>query len=58
METRKIQAQFYCGVDLHARTSYLCVVNSAGDVQLKRNIPNDIGVFKEFMQSFMPRIAS
>ena len=24
------QHQFYCGVDLHARTMYLCVLDAAG----------------------------
>jgi transposase len=29
----------YCGIDLHARTMYLCIVNSHGKVLLHRNMP-------------------
>ncbi|NIV93875.1 IS110 family transposase [candidate division KSB1 bacterium] len=53
METRKIDAEFYCGVDLHARTSYLCVLDRSGGIQLRRNIPNDFQIFKEFMRPFV-----
>jgi transposase len=30
--------QFYCGIDLHARTMDLCVLNQAGEVLLHRNM--------------------
>jgi transposase len=35
------QHQFYCGVDLHAKTMYLCVVNQADEIVLHRDIPTD-----------------
>jgi transposase len=33
------QHQFYCGIDLHARTMYLCVLNQEGEIVLHRNMP-------------------
>jgi transposase len=33
------QHQYYCGIDLHARTMYLCVLNQAGEILLHRNMP-------------------
>lgn len=33
--------QHYCGIDLHARTMYVCVLNQAGDILLHRNIRTD-----------------
>ena len=30
--------QFYCGVDLHARTMYLCIVDREGNTVLHQNI--------------------
>jgi len=30
---------FYCGVDLHARTLYLCILSQAGDKVLHREVP-------------------
>ena len=32
------QHQFYCGIDLHARSMYLCILNQAGDIVLHRNM--------------------
>ncbi len=32
------QHQFYCGIDLHARSMYLCILDGAGEVKLHRNI--------------------
>jgi transposase len=32
------QHKFYCGIDLHARTMYLCVLNQGGEVLLHRNM--------------------
>jgi transposase len=31
--------QFYCGIDLHARTMYLCVLNQNGEILVHRNMP-------------------
>ncbi|MBI3562478.1 MAG: transposase [Gammaproteobacteria bacterium] len=33
--------QHYCGIDLHARTMYVCILNPAGDILVHRNIPTD-----------------
>jgi transposase len=32
------QHQFYCGIDLHARTMYICILNHAGEIMLHRNM--------------------
>ena len=31
--------RFYCGVDLHARTMYVCVLDQAGAVVFDGNLP-------------------
>jgi len=31
--------RFYCGIDLHARTMYLCILNQAGETLVHRNMP-------------------
>ena len=33
------QHQFYCGIDLHARTMYVCILNQAGEMLVHRNMP-------------------
>ena len=30
--------KFYCGIDLHARTMYVCILNQAGDILLHRDM--------------------
>jgi hypothetical protein len=30
--------QFYCGIDLHARSMYLCILNQDGEIVLHRNM--------------------
>jgi transposase len=33
--------QFYCGIDLHARTLYLCVLDAAGRKVLHKEVPSE-----------------
>src|ERR687888_1377387 len=33
------QHKFYCGIDLHARTMYLCLLNRDGEILIHRNMP-------------------
>jgi transposase len=33
------QHKFYCGIDLHARSMYLCILNQEGAILLHRNMP-------------------
>src|SRR5712691_2545424 len=33
------QHQFYCGIDLHARTMYLCLLNRDGEILVHRHMP-------------------
>ena len=33
------QHPLYCGIDLHARTMYLCVLNQEGEILVHRNMP-------------------
>ncbi|HWC30825.1 MAG TPA: transposase, partial [Dehalococcoidia bacterium] len=31
--------QYYCGIDLHVKTMYVCILDAAGQVLLHRNVP-------------------
>src|ERR1043165_8626897 len=35
------QHPFYCGIDLHARTMYMCILNPTGAIVLHRNMKAD-----------------
>jgi len=39
------QQRFYCGVDLHARTMHVCVVDAEGQTREHVNLPCDPGRF-------------
>ena len=41
--------RFYCGVDLHARTMYLCILDQAGAIVLHQEVPAEPGAFLEAM---------
>ena len=39
------QHKFYCGIDLHAKSMYLCILDQAGNVVLHRNIRTKPEIF-------------
>lgn len=39
------QHKFYCGIDLPARTMYVCILNQAGETVLHRNMKTDPALF-------------
>ena len=39
--------KFYCGVDLHARTMYLCILDHAGNIVLHEDLPAEPAAFLE-----------
>ena len=46
------QHKFYCGIDLHARKMYLCVLDEKGEVQLHRNMDTDREAFLKAIEPF------
>ncbi len=39
------QHQYYCGIDLHARSMYVCIVNREGEVLVHRDLPANPAAF-------------
>ena len=46
------QHQFYCGVDLHAKTLHVCVVDSQGEKRLHKNC--QCQVVDSFLEALQP----
>lgn len=42
----------YCGIDLHARTMYVCIINSAGETVLHRNMKTDAAQLATAVEPF------
>jgi transposase len=51
MRVYNTQHRFYCGIDLHARTMHVCVLDSAGVVVLDRKLPCH---FESLLQALAP----
>lgn len=46
---------FYCGIDLHATNSFLCVIDDKDKILLKEKLKNDLGAILYALESFSPR---
>lgn len=44
--------RFYCGIDLHAKTMFVVVMDHAGEILLERNIKTDPKVFLELLSPY------
>lgn len=51
------QHQYYCGIDLHSKWMYVCVVDAAGNTVFHRNIPARPEPFLEAIQRFRGDLA-
>ena len=57
MHYAQINSRYYCGIDLHSRTMYVCVMDPSGHVLFHRNMKNDFAIFKQHVKSFLPDLA-
>lgn len=48
--------QFYCGIDLHGKTMYGCVLDQDGKVRAHRNLRSGPEPFLEFIKPFRPDV--
>jgi transposase len=57
MEFAMIQSQYFCGVDLHARSMFVCIMDPSGHILFHRNMANDFQIFKNSLEPFLPDLA-
>jgi transposase len=50
------QHKFYCGIDLHTKKMYLCILDAEGEVRLHRNINTDREVFLKVIEPYQEDI--
>jgi transposase len=43
---------FYCGIDLHSKKSYVCIIDKHGKKVKKENLNNDLSLILEFLEPF------
>jgi transposase len=51
------QHRFYCGIDLHARTMYIVIIDQAGQVLAERNLKASPGAFLRFVAPYRNDLA-
>ena len=49
--------RYFCGIDLHARSMYVCVLDPEGQVLLHRDLPTDPDVFLKAIAPFRENLA-
>ena len=52
MRFYQTQRRFYCGIDLHAKQMFVCILNHAGEIVLHRNIPADGDALRRVLEPF------
>ena len=46
------QHRHYCGIDLHVKTMYVCILDAAGQVLVHRNMPSTPAAFLEVVAPY------
>ena len=47
---------YYCGIDLHARSLYVCVIDQAGETRVHKEIPANPGKLKQLLEPFIDNV--
>ena len=50
------QHQYYCGIDLHARKMYVCILDQKGKTMVHENIKTDPEAFSQLISSYLDDI--
>ena len=53
MNYYKQQHKYYCGIDLHARKMYICIIDQKGKTRLHKNIKTDPELFFELIFPYL-----
>ena len=57
MRYAQLNSQYYCGIDLHSRTMYICVMDKQGHILLHRNMEDNFVQFQKYLEPFLPSVA-
>jgi transposase len=50
------QHQYYCGIDLHARTMYVCIIDNQGNILVHKNVPVGTDSLLQIISPYLPDI--
>ena len=52
MEYAKIEAKYFCGIDLHSRSKYVCIIDEKGKKQYHKNLKNSPELLGAILQPY------
>jgi transposase len=47
---------YYCGIDLHARSLYVCIIDQAGETRVHKEIPANPEKLKQLLEPFIDNV--
>ncbi|MBD3278902.1 MAG: hypothetical protein GF388_11435 [Candidatus Aegiribacteria sp.] len=50
--------QYYCGIDLHTRVMYLCIIRDDGEIVLHRNMKADPESLLKAVEPYRPDLVT
>lgn len=51
------QHKYYCGIDLHTKNMYICILNDEGKIMVHQNIKTDPAAFLDIIHPYRQDIA-
>ena len=51
------QHQYYCGIDLHTKNMYVCILDQAGKILVHKNISTSPQALMQILEPFQPDVA-
>lgn len=57
MEYAEINTDYCCGIDLHGRTMYTCIMDKMGQICFHRNLKNDFPLFLKILHPYQGNIS-
>jgi predicted NBD/HSP70 family sugar kinase len=44
--------KYYCGIDLHTKMMYVCLMNNKGNILIHKNIPTNSDTFLRLIKKY------
>ena len=57
MQYAMIDSNYFCGIDLHARTMFVCIMDKMGEIVFQRNLKNDFKLLLQVLGTHLGSIA-
>ncbi len=57
MNFYNILQAYYCGIDLHARSLYICIINQLGETVLHKEVPTDPDALRCALEPYIGNIS-